>query len=509
MARRRELAFFPTPPALVAQILERVLEDVDWAVGIEPCCGDGRFLQGLAERLPALPLVGIESEPARAAEARSRLGDRVTIHEGSIFELGLEEVVADAPPGPRLCVGNPPWITNAALGALDSGNRPQRENRLAWRGIEARTGRANFDLTEAVWWKALDELEGPRRIALLCKRSVARRVVGRIAEGATAARAGALAWYAIDARRWFRASVDAGLLVMDLDRAPVGPVDREIRLYESLAEPGPGLASRLGPEGWIADPESHRALAFLDGRSPRRWRQGVKHDICAVLELVDEGQGFQNGLGEPVVLEDEAWRPLRKGRDLRHPDRARPRRGLVLPQLSTKASPEPRLTRLPKLAAYLERHREAFARRRSSVYRRRPEFSIFGLGDYSLSPWKVAVCGFDHRFRFSALGPEEGRPVVVDDTCAILACDSESEARLLALALNSELARGFFKAITDPGEKRPLTIRRLMRCDLAALLEALAGDESGQARLDGAGGASAALQLAAELRAGAVAVGAG
>ncbi len=52
-------------------------------------------------------------------------------------------------------------------------------------------------------------------------------------------------------------------------------------------------------------------------------------------------------------------------------------------------SPQTLRASAPRAWAYLERHGARLARRRSSIYKGRPPFSIFGIGDYSFQPWKV------------------------------------------------------------------------------------------------------------------------
>lgn len=50
------------------------------------------------------------------------------------------------------------------------------------------------------------------------------------------------------------------------------------------------------------------------------------------------------------------------------------------------------------------------------IYRGKPRFSVFGVGDYTFAPWKVAVSGFYQVPRFVKVGPMGGKPVVFDDT---------------------------------------------------------------------------------------------
>ena len=104
---------------------------------------------------------------------------------------------------------------------------------------------------------------------------------------------------------------------------------------------------------------------------------------------------------------------------------------------------------------YLESHANFLDARASSIYRNRPRFSVFGIGEYSFAPWKVAISGFYKSLEFRIVAPKEGRPVVLDDTCYFLSCGTEEEAEVLAALLNSEAARGFFRSFVFWDAKRP------------------------------------------------------
>ena len=107
--------------------------------------------------------------------------------------------------------------------------------------------------------------------------------------------------------------------------------------------------------------------------------------------------------------------------------------------------------------------------RRSIIYRKRPRFAIFGIGDYTFSPWKVAICGLYKRLEFSVIGPRDGKPVVVDDTVYFLSCQSKEEADLLAALLGTSEAREFLGSFIFWDAKRPITAEILGRLDVEAL----------------------------------------
>ena len=116
--------------------------------------------------------------------------------------------------------------------------------------------------------------------------------------------------------------------------------------------------------------------------------------------------------------------------------------------------------------------------RRSSIYRGQPPFAIFGVGEYSFAPWKVAISGLYKRVRFCIVGPEEGRPVMLDDTCYFLPFPNEPDARRAALALQSELAGQFFRGRVFWDAKRPINKAILQALDLRRLMHALGAGAS-------------------------------
>jgi hypothetical protein len=127
----------------------------------------------------------------------------------------------------------------------------------------------------------------------------------------------------------------------------------------------------------------------------------------------------------------------------------------------------------PKTWDYLVAHGQSLDARASSIYKNRPRFSVFGVGDYTFSPWKVAISGFYKKFEFAKVGTVDGRPTVLDDTCYFVPCQSESEAELLKSLLNSEVARQFYSAYTFWDAKRPITVSTLSRLDITSLAHEL------------------------------------
>lgn len=473
---RRDLGDFQTPPALVAAVLE-ALESLGarWSRVLEPACGRGHFLQGvLTLQPPPREIRGIEIQEEHASEARRALataaesaGTRFEVLRANLFELDLRRDLAWSGSGPLLVVGNPPWVTNAELGSLASENLPRKHNVKGLGGLEARTGSANFDIAEAIWLKLLAELAPAMpTIALLCKTSVARSVLQFARQ--TGMPVVAASVHGINASTWFRASVEACLFVVTigktwaLERVPV---------FAELDDRKPQTEWGFARDRLVGDLPGYERFAWLDGSCPIEWRQGVKHDAAGVMELTRPGvgAGLRNKLGVPVDVEPEFVYPLLKGADLDRPPTGRIERSVIVSQQRIGDDTSRLELDAPRLWEYLQSNAATFARRKSSIYRGRPPFSLFGIGPYSFAPYKVAVSGLHKRPQFRAIGPVGGRPVMLDDTCYFLPCRSAGEAALVSVLLNDSSVLGLIGSLTFPGSKRPITKALLRRVDLGAV----------------------------------------
>ena len=274
--------------------------------------------------------------------------------------------------------------------------------------------------------------------------------------------------YAIDAQRHFDAAVDAALLVTHF---VLGSSDLQAKVYASLHADAAQTTLGYDDGTLLADAVAYRRWKRLGGDGAA-WRSGVKHDCSKVMELRREGGKYRNRLGELVQLEDECVFPMLKGSDLAHVAEKQGR-FMVVPQRKVGEETAPIQRRAPRTWAYLTAHADLFNRRASSIYRNRPPFSIFGVGDYSFAPWKVAISGFSKKLEFVVVGPAGGRPVMLDDISYFLPCQTEEQARLAAELLNSPAAREFYGAFVFWDGKRPITAELLRRLDLRKLAEKL------------------------------------
>jgi hypothetical protein len=471
---RLEYGDFQTPDPLADRVLAfaaRRLTPPPRTV-LEPTCGDGSFLVAAARHFPDAILHGYEIDARHVETAASRI--RGNIVRADFFSVDWDREVAGME-APILVAGNPPWVTSASLGALGSANLPRKENFKRLPGLDALTGKSNFDVSEWMILRLLAALAGREAaLAVLCKAAVARRVVEHAARQRWPVRPGAIV--RIDAARHFGAAVDAVLFLAHLapgatEEAAAWPV------YASLDADAPEAALGVAGGELVADLEAHARSRVLAGRSDPAWRSGIKHDCARVMELARRGGAWVNGAGEAVDVEPDACFPLLKSADVAR-GRLVPGRAVIVTQRTLGGDTAVLRDCAPRLWAYLDAHRAALDARRSAVYRGRPPFAMFGVGDYAFAPWKVAVSGLHKRLRFAVVGPHEGRPVMLDDTCYFLPFADEAGARRAAAALGSDLAADFFRARVFWDAKRPITKTVLQALDLDRLARALGGDDA-------------------------------
>lgn len=428
---------------------------------VEPTVGVGAFLVAASRAFPAAKLVGLDVDATHLDECR-RVLPQAELEEADVFAFEFDALAARLPE-PVLLIGNPPWVTSSAMPRLGGSNLPQKTRVEGTSGLEARTGKANFDVAEWILVRLLRAFEGKRfRGAFLIKTQVARRLMERAERERLPL--GTARIVQVDARAAFGAAVDACLFVFD---GSTGGAAIDAEVFDSMDASEPSRRIGLRDGMLVSNLEAYdRARPYLGFAEPC-FRSGVKHDCATVLELEVRDGGMWNGLGEPVDVEPEVLHPLVKGGDL---EAASPRqRMLLLPQTSLGESEEALAHRAPRAHAYLSAHAEKFARRGSSIYRGRPRFAVFGLGPYSFAPYKVAIFGLGKKPRFHLLSPRDGRVVMLDDTAYFMPFDDEEHAREALGLLESPRARDVIEAFFFRDAKRPITKGLLMRLELAKL----------------------------------------
>jgi hypothetical protein len=340
-------------------------------------------------------------------------------------------------------------------------------------GFDAITGKANFDISEWMLIRLLEAMSGGRgTLAMLCKAAVARKALFHGWKNNIFLRGSSI--HRIDAGLHFDAAVDAALLVTHF--APIVP-ETTAKVYEHLSDIGP--YSTIGMEGGqlFADIDAFQRHKHLCGEEVLKWRSGIKHDCSKVMEFRREGDRYCNGLGELVELEEYYIYPMLKSSGVAGGGGKDDIRRMLVTQKNVGDDTAEIERIAPKTWAYLQRHSGLLAKRGSSIYKNRPRFSVFGVGDYSFSPWKVAISGFYKKLVFVKIGPQNGKPIVLDDTSYFLSCKNAAEADYLCELLNSKTARAFYSAFVFWDAKRPITADLLRRLDLRRLARELGSEE--------------------------------
>ncbi len=483
---RREYGDFQTPNELTDLICYWLkTRNIQPAVILEPTFGKGSFLISSLKSFPQCELImGIEIYPPYYWETKFKILEffldypsankpSVLLYQADIFKFDFRTIAPFIKDKNLLILGNPPWVTNSELSALDSNNLPDKSNFKNHKGLDAITGKGNFDICEYIILMMLEEFSNcDGWLAMLAKNSVIKNIVYELPKKKY--RISGLRALQIDAKKHFNAAVEASLFTCKLN-------ERESRFHCRASNfQNPDAIEK--DFGWVADKfishiRDYEENYRYDGLSPYEWRQGVKHDCAKVFELKRETGKLINGFSEELDIEEELVYGLVKSSDIKKWVISRPTKSVIIPQTRIGENTSYIRIKYPKLYAYLTRYQHLLQRRKSSIYKNAPPFSIFGIGDYSFKPYKIAVSGLYKEPRFALLLPEDKKPVMVDDTCYLLSFEELSEAVFVWALLNHCHTRELLSSITFLDSKRPFTKDILMRLALHRLANDLSFEE--------------------------------
>ena len=466
---KTEFGDFQTPAELAEAVMKTVRMKINnFRSLLEPTCGTGSFITAALKIFPDLDtLIGVEINSEYAKRAVSDIHDpyrKVRIINRDFFSVEIPSILRELEE-PILVAGNPPWVTNSELSAIGSGNLPEKTNFRNISGLDALTGKSNFDISEWMLTQILYWLRDRKAvIAVLCKTAVARNVLKYAWENNIPITNCEIR--IIDARKHFNASVDSCFLYIETAKE-IASLD--CRIYDGFKE-----GKHRGTWGYrdgklVSDVDSYDAYKHLQGKEHYIWRSGIKHDCSKIMELVFQDEKFSNGLGEIVDIEESFLFPMLKSSDLSNGSVNTIKRWMIVPQSSVNDDTALIESVAPKTWGYLCSHSGLLNKRGSSVYKKRPQFSIFGIGEYTFSKWKVAISGFYKNPVFRVIGQYEDKPVVLDDTCYFIPCTSREESEFIAGLLNSDISIAFLSTFVFWDSKRPITKEVLGRLDIRKL----------------------------------------
>ncbi len=439
---------------------------------IEPTCGKGRFILAALKQFKGIKkIVGVEIYYPYVWETKFGILDlflnekptckpEIEIIHEDVFNFNLEDLAKENKHLNILVIGNPPWVTNSELSTLNSNNLPQKSNFKSHKGIDAITGKGNFDIGEYISLQILrnfDENKGG--FAFLVKSAVVKNILHN--QWKSKYQIGNIRKLNIDAKKEFNVSVDACLFFTKFNSSAEYTC-QEIDFYSQ---------EEITEFGWHKNKFVYSIVDYnkaenLDGKSPFVWRQGMKHDCSKIMELDRFNGHFINGFKQEVSPEQNLLYGLLKSSDLKHEVVDFYRKTTIVTQKKVGQDTSYIKREYPKTYDYLENNRAYFDRRKSSIYRGKPPFSIFGIGDYSFAKYKVAISGMYKRTTFSLVLPEKDKPLMLDDTCYFIGFNTIKEAKIAQTILNSDIVQAFLKAIIFSDAKRSITKDILMRIDM-------------------------------------------
>lgn len=478
---RAEYGDFQTNTDLANKVtLHLASKNISPDIVIEPTCGKGNFIIASLHNFKNIKnIFGVEIYKPYVWETKFNIVNYflanpnsnkpdISISHCSVFDFDFTQIAKQYSTDDILIIGNPPWVTNSKLGSLNSSNLPKKTNFKNHRGLDAMTGKGNFDIAEFITLSMIEtftDLKG--HLLLLVKNSVIKNIV--FEQNKNKYTIASLEKQCIDSKKEFNVSVEASLFYCKLNSNPAFDC-KEFNFYDNKT-------SYL-KFGWLADKfvsniDTYIHTKEVDGECPFVWRQGLKHDCATVMELNKVNGHYVNGLKEEVKLEEGLVYGILKSSDLKNTVISQTRKFTIVTQKKVGQATGYIKTEYPKTYHYLNGHKENFDARKSSIYNKKPQFSIFGIGDYSFKPYKVAISGLYKTFHFTLVLPQDNKPVMLDDTCYLIGFDKIEFAVYSLLLLNSDVTMQFLQSVTFADAKRTFTKDVLMRINLLQLAKSV------------------------------------
>lgn len=485
----REYGDYQTPTNLAERACTVLLnEGIKPTTVIEPTFGEGNFITSAINKFDTIKeIYGVEVQEHYVYEFKKKIiglspllmtkDFSISIMKDDFFEHTFpESLLTDA--DELLFLGNPPWVTVAELTKISSSNIPKKSNIKGLSGLDAKLGKSNFDIAEFIIMKLLDLInnKGKGTLAMLCKNQTAKSIVEW--SNKSNWNITTMKLFNFDAKKEFNVATEASLFLVR-----IGEENKEKTLTCNVFELSNPI-EKLRTFGWVGDKfvsdvEAYRQASQIDNSNPLIWRSGVKHDSSKIFELTEDKEGnLINGYKEVLDVEDTLIYSLLKSSDLNKqtiPNKTRKK--VIITQTKTGIDTSYIENVSPKLWAYLNKYKEQLDKRGSSIYKGKPSFTIFGIGDYSFAPYKVAIAGMYKKSDFSLVLPIRNKTVMLDDTCNFLSFSKYQDALFTFLILNSENVQTFLKSIIFADAKRPYTIEVLKRIDILKAAEELTFDE--------------------------------
>lgn len=498
-SKKKIFGDYQTPINLVNMILNLVKTlNINPKTIIEPQCGLGSFVIAVRKIFPEVDIFAMDINSSYIEKLQESINKKslknIFIEQSDFFKKNWTKFLSESKPkSPLLIIGNPPWITTSEISLLTKEEnkipkvsknvtqKPIKHNIHGLSGINAITGEGNFDISESMIITLLDALITNKfkssYLMMICKFAVARNIFNYLSKKEISGIKTRV--FKFNSKKYFNVTVEACVLVCSIDNS--NSLYDTCSVYDSL------VISNLQEPSQIIGLTSNKELIanivffnkwkhLLNDKTSQsiEWRSGIKHDSSKIMELKKiekEGKFYYiNGFKQINILEDTYLYPMLKSSDLAN-DTTTPTKWMLVTQNFIGKETETIVEEAPLTWKYLMKNKYLLDKRASVIYKNKPKFSIFGVGDYSFSKWKVAISGFYKKLDFRLIQPYRGKTVVLDDTCYFIACETFEKAVLLELILNNKISKEFYLSFIFWDAKRPITKKLLRKISIKDSIE--------------------------------------
>jgi len=493
-------------PRGVADLAVQTLDVADFESDafLDPGCGSGVFLSAcidakraaLSDRLDAESLVevitstvfGIDLNPVavKSAKLSYLLSLFSLLNESGVEEVELPVFLTDSLGLTREdtiqyrgepldltvdhLVGNPPWIT---WGTLPEATRKAWRERyvdeldlLAHDGIESRLGHGNDDISVPFVLVCIHRYLGEGGDAsFVLKRGVTKGPAGRLFRRQRVGSRSVAVRHVHDFNglRPFGndVAVNSAIYTLRADADPEFPIETDswtagdttprfssvAVMEETLNREQTGIVPVDNSDpasSWLRSDTESRALGACD----HEIRHGVKDDAKAVYSIeASQLDKLEHDHVYPYLRSKHVVKYGLFGHD----------RHLVPLQKANQDNERELRANCPETYEYLDSNRAALEDRSSSWLDNGPFYNLFGLGEYTWSPYKVVWCrlGFKPHFAVVSTVDDEilgEKTVVPGDHCMFISTEDRYEAHFLCALLNSLPYQQSLKALASEGK---------------------------------------------------------